>query len=267
MLAAEAFDLTGSVIWITGSSRGIGAGIARHLAAHGAALVVHGRSADSTASIENELVTAGNEVMAVHGDVRDAQQVADAVAAIEARFGRLDGVVANVGGAGYGSAIDTEPGKFTRQLELNLVASFSTLRSSHRLLAEARGSAVMISAVAATDPTPMMAAYGAAKAGIEHLARTLAAEWGPQVRVNAVSPGLVRTEGSMAAVFRGSEELAARAGRTTAVGRIGETDDIAWACHYLLSRAATFVSGTTITVDGGPTDGPTQRIVRAIEDR
>jgi NAD(P)-dependent dehydrogenase (short-subunit alcohol dehydrogenase family) len=94
----------------------------------------------------------------------------------------------------------------------------------------------------------------------------MAAEWGPRVRVNAVCPGLVRTEGSLAAVFGGSRELVERAGRTTGVGRIGEPDDVAWACHYLLSPAATFVSGATLVVDGGPTDGPTQRIVRAIAE-
>jgi len=85
------------------------------------------------------------------------------------------------------------------------------------------------------------------------------------VRVNCVSPGLVRTEGSMQAVFRGSEELAARAGATTAVGRVGEPVDVAWACHYLLSDAAAYVSGAVLVVDGGPTEGPTQRILRALE--
>jgi NAD(P)-dependent dehydrogenase (short-subunit alcohol dehydrogenase family) len=70
----------------------------------------------------------------------------------------------------------------------------------------------------------------------------------------------------LAAVFGGSEELVARAGRTTAVGRIGEPQDVAWACHYLLSPAAAFVSGATLVVDGGPIEGPTQRILRAIAE-
>jgi NAD(P)-dependent dehydrogenase (short-subunit alcohol dehydrogenase family) len=86
------------------------------------------------------------------------------------------------------------------------------------------------------------------------------------VRVNCVSPGLVRTEGSLKAVFRGSEELARKAGSTTAVGRVGEPEDIAYACQYLLSDAAAFVSGTVLVVDGGPTEGPTQRILRALRD-
>lgn len=265
-LAAEAFDLSGSVMWVTGSSRGIGAGIALHLARHGADVVVHGRTEDSTTDIERSIEAAGAQVLAVHSDVRDERAVDDSVAMIEERFGRLDGVVANVGGAALGPVTSVEGARFARQLDLNLVSTFVTLRSSHRLLAASRGSGVMISATAAASPTPMFAAYGAAKAGVEHLASTLAAEWGPDVRINAVSPGLIRTEGSMAAVFRGSDELAKRAGATTAVGRIGETSDIAWACHYLLSPAASFVSGTTLVVDGGPTEGPTQRILRAIED-
>jgi NAD(P)-dependent dehydrogenase (short-subunit alcohol dehydrogenase family) len=261
-LAADVFDLTGRVVWVTGSSRGIGAGIAAHLARHGAAVVVHGRKPGST---DETVAHLGGDAMAVHADVRDPDAIAAAVAEIEERHGRLDGVVANVGGAGFGSLDDTDPARFARQLDLNLVAAFSTLRAAHRLLDAAGGAAVLISATAATNPTPMFAAYGAAKAGIEHLARSMAAEWGPRVRVNAVAPGLIRTEGSMAAVFQGSAELAARAGRTTAVGRVGEPEDVAWACHFLLSPAAGFVSGATLVVDGGPTEGPTQRILRALE--
>jgi NAD(P)-dependent dehydrogenase (short-subunit alcohol dehydrogenase family) len=263
-LAADVFDLDGSVVWVTGSSRGIGAGVARHLARHGAHVVVHGRDPSSTEAIAADL---GDEhVLRVHGDVRDEAAVEMMVATIGERFGRLDGVVANVGGAAYGATVDTDARRFARQLELNLVAGYTTIRAAHPLLAAARGAAVLVSATAATNPTPMFAAYGAAKAGIEHLAGSLAAEWGPEVRVNAVSPGLIRTEGSMTAVFNGSEELAAKAGATTAVGRIGRPGDIAWACHFLLSPAASFVSGQTLVVDGGPVDGPTQRILRAIRE-
>ena len=262
--AAEVFDLSGTVAWVTGSSRGIGAGVARHLARHGAAVVVHGRSIDSTEATASSVESLGAEVLRVHGDVRDEAAVDAMVAAIDERFGRLDHVVANVGGAAFGLIDDTAGARFSRQLELNRVSAYVTLRAAHPLLVEAHGSAVLISATAATNPTPSFAGYGAAKSGVEHLAATMAAEWGPDVRVNAVSPGLIRTEGSMIAVFRGSEELVARAGATTAVGRIGEPEDIAWACHYLLSPAASFVSGTTLLVDGGPTDGPTQRILRAI---
>jgi NAD(P)-dependent dehydrogenase (short-subunit alcohol dehydrogenase family) len=134
------------------------------------------------------------------------------------------------------------------------------------LLREARGAAVLVSATGARSATPLFGAYGAAKAAVEHLTGSLAAEWGPEVRVNCISPGLVRTEGSLQAVFRGDEELVSRAGRTTAAGRVGEPKDIAYACHYLLSDAAAFVSGTVLVVDGGPTEGPTQRILRALEN-
>jgi NAD(P)-dependent dehydrogenase (short-subunit alcohol dehydrogenase family) len=262
--AGEVFDLTGRVIWVTGSSRGIGAGIARHLADHRATVVVHGRKVGSTDAVLADLD--GRSVSSVTADVRDVDSVAEAVATIAARHGRLDGVVANVGGASSGLVDDVDSARFARQLDLNLVSAYTTLRAAHRLLDAAAGAAVLVSATASGSATPMFAAYGAAKAGIEHLAGTMAAEWGPRVRVNAVCPGLIRTEGSLAAVFDGSEELVGRAGATTAVGRIGEPEDVAWACHYLLSPAAAFVSGATLVVDGGPTEGPTQRILRAIAE-
>ena len=208
----------------------------------------------------------GAGVLAVAGDVRSEEDLASAVAAITERFGRLDGIVAGVGGAAPGPLAEIDLERFRRQIELNLTSAFATVRAGYPLLREARGAAVLISATATTSATPLFGAYGAAKAGVEHLTRSLAAEWGPEVRVNCVSPGLIRTEGSMQAVFRGSEELAAKAGSTTAVGRVGTPLDIAYAVQYLLSDAAAYVSGETIVVDGGPTEGPTQRILRAIAE-
>jgi NAD(P)-dependent dehydrogenase (short-subunit alcohol dehydrogenase family) len=254
------FDLTGRVVWVTGSSRGIGRGVAEHLAREGAQVVVHARSAEAL-----EGVAAATGAFPVVADVRDEEALAAAVETIHVRFGRLDGVVANVGGAAMGKAADVDIERFRRQLDLNLTGAFATARAAHPLLREARGSAVLLSATAAASATPLFAAYGAAKAGVEHLTRSLAAEWGPEVRVNCVSPGLILTEGSLHAVFRGSEELAAKAGRTAAVGRVGTPEDIAYACHYLLSDAAGFVSGAVLVVDGGATEGPAQRILRTLE--
>jgi NAD(P)-dependent dehydrogenase (short-subunit alcohol dehydrogenase family) len=260
------FDISGKVILVTGSSRGIGRGIAEHLAASGASIAVHARSEEALEQVRSSLESSGAPVFGVTADVRDGEALAAAVGEAGAHFGRLDGVVANVGGAAFGPAATLEVDRFRRQLDLNLISAFATARAAYPHLREARGALVLIAATAVTNPTPQFAAYGAAKAATAHLTASLAAEWGPEVRVNCVSPGLIRTEGSFQAVFRGSEELAARAGRTTAVGRIGEPRDIALACQYLLSDAAAFVSGATLVCDGGPTEGPTQRILRALED-
>ena len=260
------FDLSDRVVWVTGSSRGIGRGIAEHLARGGARLVVHARTREALADVTAVVESLGSDVLGVTGDVRDEAALGEAVAAIGERFGRLDGVVANVGGAAFGALADLDVERFRRQLDLNLTAAFATVRASYPLLRESRGAAVLVSATGATSATPLFGAYGAAKAGVEHLTGSLAAEWGPEVRVNCVSPGLIRTEGSMQAVFRGSEELAAKAGSVAAVGRIGEPSDIAFACQYLLSDAAAYVSGAVLVVDGGPTEGPTQRILRAIAE-
>jgi NAD(P)-dependent dehydrogenase (short-subunit alcohol dehydrogenase family) len=251
---------------VTGSTRGIGRGVAEHLARAGAAVVVHGRKPDGVAAATAALEGEGASVLGVTADLRDAEALAGAVAAIADRYGRLDGLVANVGGAALAPLADVAVDRFRQQLDINLTGAFASAQAAHPLLRAARGAVVLISATAATNPTPQFGAYGAAKAGVEHLAGSMAAEWGPEVRVNCVSPGLVRTEGSLRAVFRGSEELARKAGATTAVGRVGEPEDIAYACQYLLSDAAAFVSGAVLVVDGGPTEGPTQRILRALED-
>jgi 3-oxoacyl-[acyl-carrier protein] reductase len=261
----SAFELAGKVIWVTGSSRGIGRGVAEHLAREGASLVVHARSEDSLADVLAAIEGGGGTALGVCADALDEAALASAAAAVQARFGRLDGIVANVGGAAFGPLAEMSLQRFRRQLDLNLGGAFAAAKAAYPLLRESGGAAVLVSATAASNPTPQFGAYGAAKAAVEQLTLSLAAEWGPQVRVNCVSPGLIRTEGSLHAVFRGSEELVRKAGASTAVGRIGEPQDIAHACHYLLSDAASFVSGAVLVLDGGPTEGPTQRILRVLE--
>jgi meso-butanediol dehydrogenase / (S,S)-butanediol dehydrogenase / diacetyl reductase len=148
--AAEVFDLTGQVMWVTGSSRGIGAGVARHLADHGAAVVVHGRRPGSTDAVLAALPGASSVV----ADVRDPDSVAAAVGQIAERHGRLDGVVANVGGAAFGRLVDMDVARFVRQVELDLVSAFTTLRAAHRLLDAAAGAAVLVSATATLGASP-----------------------------------------------------------------------------------------------------------------
>lgn len=260
------FDVSEKVMWVTGSSRGIGRGVAEHLAAEGASVVLHAREQESLAEALAAIERRGGTAMALAADVLDETALASGVARIRERFGRLDGVVANVGGAARVGLADVSLDRFRRQLDLNLTGSLAVLQAARPLLREAGGgAAVLISATAASNPTPLFGPYGAAKAAVEHLTRSLAAEWGPEVRVNCVSPGLIRTEGSLRSVFRGREELARRAGASTAVGRVGEPIDIAYACQYLCSEAASFISGTVLVADGGPTEGPTQRILQLLD--
>ena len=267
---AGSFSVDNQTIWVTGSSRGVGLGVGRHLLEQGARVIFHSRNSERLDDLVSDLGGAP-EVTTVSCDVRSPGQVKDAVAEIAQIHGKLDGLVANVGGASFGPAAETDPIQWSKMLELNLSASFYCAQATRHLLADSgAGSVVFVGAVAAFNPTPMFAGYGAAKAGVEHLVGSLAAEWGPEIRVSAVSPGLILTEGSLAAVFGGSQDLADRAGITTAVGRLGQPSDIGMACQYLLSPASAFVSGTVLKIDGGAVEGPTQRIlstVNSLKDR
>lgn len=264
MTSAETvFDLRDRVIWVTGSTRGIGRVIAGHLTNCGASVVIHGRDKERAAAVSADL----ERSFAVAGDARDAEQVERIVHAISDRFGRLDALVANVGAAYHGAAETVDANQWRKAMAVNLDATFLTASAAHPLVADARGSMVFISATAATSPTPNFAAYGAGKAAVEHLTKTLAAEWGPHVRVNCVSPGIVLTEGSAQALFGGDERKIDRAGTTTAVGRVGRPEDIAWAVHFLISQAASYISGHVLVVDGGLTEGPADRVMRAVSDQ
>ena len=261
-MAGDPFDFSGKVAWVTGSSRGVGRGVALHLAAHGASVVIHARSGDHLDGVAGELEAAGASYLRTAADIRDRGAVQAVADAIQERFGRLDGLVCNVGSARPAPLADTTPETLRLMLDVNLAGALYCAQAALPMLRSARGAIVMVSAVGAHSLNPGTGAYGAAKAGLEHLTRTAAAEWGPEVRVNCVSLGLIVTEGSRRVVFGDSDERVAAAASATAVGRLGRPEDVAWACHYLLSPAASFVSGATLTVDGGETEGPAQRLLR-----
>ncbi|WP_183093018.1 SDR family oxidoreductase [Nocardioides stalactiti] len=234
-------DLTGRVALVTGGARGIGRGISEVLLEAGATVVTCGRSeAEPPAGATHRLC-----------DVRDAESVDALVAVIVADHGRLDLVVNNAGGAPYAMAADASPRFHDKIIGLNLTASLLVSQAAHRVMRdqEGGGSIVNISSVSANRPSPGTAAYGAAKAGLDALTTSLAQEWGPQVRVNAIDVGLVRTPDS--ADHYGGDATVAEIERTIPLGRMADVREIGQVAAFLASDLASYVSGATVACHGG----------------
>ncbi len=183
--------------------------------------------------------------------MREPEQVDALVDAIVERFGRLDVAVNNAGGAPWADSATASPRFNERIVALNLLAPFTVAQAANRVMQgqDDGGAIVNISSVSGTRPTPGTAAYGAAKAGLLNLTQTLAVEWAPKVRVNAVIAGLIATE--QAHLFYGDEAAQARVAATVPMGRLGTPADVAAACLYLSSPAASFVTGAALPVHGG----------------
>ncbi len=237
----QVVDFTGRAVLVTGGSRGIGAGIARRFLAAGAEVLTCARHEPSGTSGPH-FVTA---------DVRDPEQVRRLVDTALDRFGRLDVVVNNAGGAPYVPAADASPGFHAKVIELNLVAPLHVAQRANEAMRgqPEGGSIVMIGSVSGTRPSPGTAAYGAAKAGLHQLATSLAVEWAPKVRVNSVVVGPVGTES--AHLHYGDADGVAAVDRTVPMGRMATPDDVADACLYLASPLARYVTGAALTVHGG----------------
>ncbi|MEU6352751.1 SDR family oxidoreductase [Streptomyces sp. NPDC047072] len=229
-------ELNGRVVVVTGGTRGVGAGIARAFAEAGAEVVVCARRPPEVPLPKTEFTPL---------DVRDA----DAVRRFFAELPRVDVLVNNAGGAPYRLLADLETERHLRVLELNLLAPLTVSLAAYEHLKRARGSVVMIGSVSGGRPSPGAAAYGAAKAGLENLARSMAVEWAPEVRVNTLVVGMVRTERSD--LFYGDEEGIAAVSRTVPLGRLATPADVGSAAVFLASDAAAYISGASLHVHGG----------------
>ncbi|MFF1294507.1 MULTISPECIES: SDR family oxidoreductase [unclassified Streptomyces] len=229
-------ELKGRVAVVTGGTRGVGAGIARAFVSAGADVVVCARRPP-------EVPLEGAEFVSL--DVRDP----DAVRAFFAALPRLDVLVNNAGGGPFRLLADADAGRHTRVIELNLLAPLTASLAAHEHLKRSKGSVVMIGSVSGSRPSPGSAAYGAAKAGLENLARSMAVEWAPDVRVNTLVVGMVRTE--LAHLHYGDEDGIAAVSRTVPLGRLAEPAEIGAAAVFLASDAAAYITGASLLVHGG----------------
>ncbi|NUK88451.1 SDR family oxidoreductase [Streptomyces lunaelactis] len=233
-------ELAGKVVVVTGGTRGVGAGIARAFLRAGAEVVVCARRPP-------EVPLAGAEFVPL--ELRDPAAVAELFDGIAARHGRLDTLVNNAGGTPYRLLGGGDAARHARVIELNLTVPLTASLAAHEHLKAARGSVVMIGSVSGGRPSPGSAAYGAAKAGLENLARSMAVEWAPEVRVNTLVLGMVRTE--LSHLHYGDEDGIAAVGRTVPLGRLAEPSEIGEAAVFLASERAAYVSGASLLVHGG----------------
>jgi NAD(P)-dependent dehydrogenase (short-subunit alcohol dehydrogenase family) len=241
-------SLPDTVVLVTGGSRGIGASIARGFLAAGARVVICGRRPPAPDAIPS---VGGRAARFVQSDVRKPEDVERLFTQIDADHGRLDVLINNAGGGPPGNMADSSAALIENIVRLNLTASLLCAQAANRRMrSQATGGCIInIGSVAGVRPSPTATVYGAAKAALLHATQSLAMEWGPQVRVNAIVAGLVATENS--ADHYGGPEGMARIGAMFPLKRMAEPDDIAAACLYLASPAAAYVSGAQLAVHGG----------------
>jgi NAD(P)-dependent dehydrogenase (short-subunit alcohol dehydrogenase family) len=239
----------GRVALVTGASRGIGEAIVRELLASGAeGVVITGRKAETLEPLAAEL---GERVVPVVGNATDDGHARAAVATAVDTFGSCDLLVNNAGtNPAAGTLMDVDLGAVDKTWEVNLRAPLLWARAAwHASMKERGGAIVSIGSIGGLRPSPAIGAYNISKAGVHHLTRQLAHELAPSVRVNAVAAAIVRT--------RLSEMLwswdADAVGRAHPLQRLGEPEDVARAVVFLLSDAASWITGVVLPVDGGVT--------------
>lgn len=239
---AVTVDLSDRVVVVTGGTRGVGAGIARAFVQAGARTVICARRPPEEPCDEAEFIPV---------DLRDPEATAAFFRQVGEAYGRLDVLVNNAGGTPYRLLAGTDAVRHARVVELNLLAPLHASLAAYELMRHQPdgGCVVMIGSVSGTRPSPGSAAYGAAKAGLENLARTMAVEWAPLVRVNTVVLGMVRTE--LSALHYGDEAGLTAVGRTVPLGRLAEPAEAGDACVFLASDRARYISGAALLVHGG----------------
>lgn len=246
----DPLDFTGKVVIVTGGGKGVGIGITTRFLDAGADVIICGRSAPESLPKASGPAP-GKEAVFVQADVKDIGQIEKVVQTAVDRFGRLDCLVNNAGGSPNVDAATVSPRFSASILALNLTAPLWFSQAANRVMQEQGegGCIVNIASVSGTRPSPGTAAYGAAKAGLLNLTQTLAVEWAPRVRVNAVTAGLVKTE--QAHMHYGDDAGIAAVEKTIPLGRLAEPTDIGDVCLFLASPLSSYVSGANLFAHGG----------------
>jgi len=243
--------LSGKVAVVTGASKGIGAEIAKHLAAEGASVVVNYASSKAGAEkVVGEITAKGGKAVAVQADVARPEDIQRLFAQTKRAFGRLDVLVNNAGVYDFAPLEAITPEDFQKQFGLNVFGLILTTQEAVKHFGPEGGSVVNIGSIVGKQAFPNSTVYSATKAAVDSITRTLGAELGPKkVRVNSVNPGMVVTEGNTSAAPESEMRKVVEA--HTPLGRIGEVDDIAPAVAFFASDDAKWITGETLYIAGG----------------
>jgi NAD(P)-dependent dehydrogenase (short-subunit alcohol dehydrogenase family) len=252
------FSLQGKVALVTGASKEMGQGVAYTLAEHGADVALTARTAAQLDELAARIRKLGRKAVAIPADLRNIDGLPAIVERTVRELGGLD-ILVNLAGSSefedFGWALNMTQQQWDRMVDLNLKAPMFLSQAAAKLMKERGGGCIVnISSGVADTPAPRMANYGAAKAGLENLSRTLAQEWARfGIRVNVVVPGMVDVEHNRKGIYNTPERLAQNL-KAMPLGRFGQPIDIAGAVLYMVSPVASWVTGAILSVDGGGTN-------------
>ncbi len=245
-------DLKGKVALVTGASKGIGAAIARELAARGAQVAVNYSGSKAAAEkVVAEIKAAGGKAIAVQANVADPDSIGPLIKTVAENLGPISILVNNAGVYEFGALEQITPEHFHKQFDLNVLGLLLTTQAAVAKFHPRGGSVINIGSVVGKMAFPNGAVYSATKGAVDSITVALSKELGPRgIRVNALNPGLIETEGTHGAGMIGSE-FSAGAARETPLGRIGQPQDVATAAAFLASADAGWINGQTIYASGG----------------
>lgn len=244
-------DFTGKVVFVTGSSKGIGAGIAKRFAEAGADIALHYNShKDEALKIQSAIESMGRKTTVVSGDISKSKDVETMFDQVSRKLGVIDVMVNNAGNYPHADLLKMTEAEWDEMLDINLKGVFLCTQAAARRMVNAgkKGAIVNISSLSSINPAPGHCHYTAAKAGVTMFTKTAALELGKYgIRVNAVGPGLINSPVLAQAWPEGVSSWMSK----VPLGRIGEPEDVADACLFLASDAARFITGEQLLVEGG----------------
>lgn len=244
--------LEGKVAVVTGASKGIGAEIAKQLAAEGAAVVVNYASSKEGADrVVGEITKKGGKAVALQGDVAKQTDIEKLLADTKKAFGQLDILVNNAGVYEFAPIENVTTEQYRKLYDINVLGLLSTSREAAKYFGKDGGSIVNVSSLVSTSAIPNASVYSGTKGAVDAITRSLSAELGPRkIRVNSINPGLVITEGVKTGGFEGSD-FQKDIEKRTPLGRVGQPEDIAPAAVFFASNDSAWITGETLVIAGG----------------